>query len=86
MQQEEHDHQADDGEFLDQRTVEAGYSTFDQVAAWTREEIRAVAAEIDLFPDRIIRDQWVEQAEALMARSAAQDDGEASESAPEEDG
>jgi len=70
-----------------ERTLNAmGYSTFDQVAAWTREEIRAVAAEIDLFPDRIIRDRWVEQAEALMARSAAHDDGQASESAPEEDG
>jgi len=71
-----------------ERTLNAmGYSTYDQVAAWTRDDIRAVAAEIDLFPDRIIRDQWVEQAAALGERAAAaaddDDDGVESADSPE---
>jgi predicted flap endonuclease-1-like 5' DNA nuclease len=48
-----------------------GHCTYEQVAAWTRDDIRNVAAEIDLFPDRIVRDQWVEQAAALAAKKKA---------------
>jgi len=44
-----------------------GYTTFASVAGWTRDDIRRVAAEIDLFPDRIVRDCWVEQSAALAA-------------------
>lgn len=59
-----------------ERTLNAmGYTTYEHVAAWSREDIRDIAAEIDLFPDRIIRDQWVEQAAALALRKAALDDG-----------
>ncbi|MFT5531205.1 MAG: putative flap endonuclease-1-like 5' DNA nuclease [Candidatus Poriferisodalaceae bacterium] len=47
-----------------------GYTTYDQIAAWSRDDIREVAAEIDLFPDRIIRDEWIEQAAALATRKA----------------
>ncbi|MGY9071985.1 MAG: hypothetical protein ACKVHU_03445 [Acidimicrobiales bacterium] len=47
-----------------------GYTTYDQIAAWSREDVREVATEIDLFPDRIIRDEWIEQAAALAKRKA----------------
>ena len=50
-----------------------GYTTYEHVAAWSRDDIRDVAAEIDLFPDRIIRDQWVEQAAALAEAKVAPD-------------
>ena len=50
-----------------------GYTTFEHVAAWSREDIRDVAAEIDLFPDRIIRDQWVEQAAALALKKSGEE-------------
>lgn len=48
-----------------------GYSTFSSIAAWSRDDIRRVAAEIDLFPDRIVQDRWVEQAAALAAHADA---------------
>jgi predicted flap endonuclease-1-like 5' DNA nuclease len=66
-------YQADDLKLINgigpvfERTLNSmGHTTYAQVAKWTRDDIRDVAAEIDLFPDRIIRDQWVEQAAALQ--------------------
>lgn len=43
-----------------------GYYHFDQIAAWTPEEIAWVDANIEDFPGRATRDNWVGQAKALM--------------------
>lgn len=67
-----------------ERTLNAmGYTTYTHVAGWTRDDIRDVAAEIDLFPDRIINDQWVEQAAALMKNGPVPEfvDGESDDDA-----
>lgn len=70
-------HQADDLKEINgigpvfERTLNAmGYRTYGQLADWSRDDVRAVAAELDLFADRIVRDRWVEQAAELAARGA----------------
>jgi len=66
-----------------ERTLNSmGFSTFDDVAAWTLDDIRDVAAEIALFPDRIVRDQWVEQAAALIIQKQDPDGGGADQDSP----
>ena len=79
-------HRTDDLKLIDgvgpvfERTLNSmGFSTFEDVAAWTLDDIRDVAAEIALFPDRIVRDQWVEQAAALVIQKQGPDGGEPDE-------
>jgi NADH-quinone oxidoreductase subunit E len=45
-----------------------GIFHFDQIAAWTREEIRWVGTYLS-FPGRIDREEWTVQAKALAAGS-----------------
>ena len=45
-----------------------GISQFSQIAAFTADDIHWVTDHIDAFPDRIVRDKWVEQATELAAR------------------
>ena len=42
-----------------------GFFHFDQVAAWTEEEIAWVDDNLEGFKGRVTRDEWVEQAKAL---------------------
>lgn len=44
-----------------------GYYHFDQIAAWTPEEIAWVDTNIEDFPGRATRDDWVGQAKVLQA-------------------
>jgi len=39
-----------------------GYYTFRDIAGWSSEDIERVAKSIDTFPDRIRRDNWIDQA------------------------
>jgi NADH-quinone oxidoreductase subunit E len=50
----------------EQRLRELGVFHFDQIAGWTREEIRWVGTYLS-FPGRIDREQWVGQAANLAA-------------------
>ena len=50
----------------EQRLRELGIFHFDQIAGWTREEIRWVGTYLS-FPGRIDREQWVGQAANLAA-------------------
>lgn len=47
--------------------AEQGITRFDQIAAWTEEDIARVDATLGRFAGRIERDQWVEQAKLLAA-------------------
>lgn len=47
--------------------AEQGVTRFDQIAAWTEEDVARVDATLGRFSGRIERDQWVEQAKLLAA-------------------
>ena len=44
-----------------------GFYHFDQIAAWTANEVAWVDSNLDGFHGRVSRDDWVRQAKALMA-------------------
>lgn len=46
---------------------ELGFFHFDQVAAWTADEVAWVDANLQGFKGRVSRDNWVEQAKVLAA-------------------
>jgi NADH-quinone oxidoreductase subunit E len=67
------DGQADDlkllkgvGPKLEQTLNELGFFHFDQIAAWTAEQVEWVDSRLK-FKGRIERDGWIEQAKALAA-------------------
>ena len=63
------------GPVNEKRLHELGVFHFDQIAAWTREEIRWVGAYLS-FPGRIDREQWVSQGANLAAGGKGlKDDG-----------
>jgi len=45
-----------------------GICLFSQIAAFTSDDIHWVTDHIDAFPDRIVRDKWVEQAAEFAAQ------------------
>lgn len=49
-----------------------GYYHFDQIAAWTPEEIAWVDTNIEDFPGRATRDDWVGQAKVLLSGGATE--------------
>jgi predicted flap endonuclease-1-like 5' DNA nuclease len=48
-----------------------GVSRFDQIAAWAAKEIGIVDGHLGSFKGRIVRDEWVEQADLLANRKIA---------------
>jgi len=46
---------------------EMGYYHFDQIAAWTAEEVAWVDQNLKGFKGRVSRDNWVEQARQLAS-------------------
>jgi NADH-quinone oxidoreductase subunit E len=58
----------------EQRLRELGIFHFDQIAGWTREEIRWVGTYLS-FPGRIDKEQWVAQAANLAAGGAGLKEG-----------
>ena len=42
-----------------------GVTRFDQIAAWTYDDIARIDAEMGAFRGRIVRDKWIEQAQHL---------------------
>lgn len=52
---------------LEQRLHALGVYTYEQMAGWTGEQVREFSARLS-FKDRILREQWVEQARELQAR------------------
>jgi NADH-quinone oxidoreductase subunit E len=58
-----------------QRLHELGIFHFDQIAQWTRAEIRWVGTYL-AFPGRIDREDWTGQARTLAARNKGRQPGE----------
>jgi NADH-quinone oxidoreductase subunit E len=50
-----------------------GFFHFDQVAAWTADELAWVDANLEGFKGRATRDRWIEQAKILMAGGSVAD-------------
>lgn len=48
-----------------------GVTRFDQIAAWTDEDVARVDAQLGAFKGRVQRDQWIEQASLLAAGDTA---------------
>ncbi len=44
-----------------------GVKRFDQIAAWSPEEVEAVDVYLDKYTGRIVEDRWVDQAKLLAA-------------------
>lgn len=55
---------------LEERLNVLGIHTYAQIAAWSEDHVREFSARL-AFKDRIQREQWVEQARQLAAKSAA---------------
>lgn len=55
------------GPKLEELLHKLGYYHFDQIAAWTPAEVAWVDTNIEDFPGRATRDDWVGQAKTLMA-------------------
>ena len=53
------------GPVLEARLKQLGIYHFRQMAQLTANDVAWVAARINSFPDRIVRDRWVEQARRL---------------------
>lgn len=50
------------GPVLETTLHDLGYRTFAQLAQWNEQDVAYVAKQLNCFPDRIVRDDWVNQA------------------------
>ena len=48
-----------------------GVTRFDQIAAWSEDDVARVDSQLGAFKGRIARDQWIEQARLLAAGDTA---------------
>jgi predicted flap endonuclease-1-like 5' DNA nuclease len=53
------------GPVLERRLHAAGVTTFREIALWTDADIDAIEPKLDTIPDRIRREDWVSQCQAL---------------------
>jgi predicted flap endonuclease-1-like 5' DNA nuclease len=53
------------GAVISGRLVEAGVTSYQQISGWDDAAVEAMAAEIKVSPERIRREEWVDQARAL---------------------
>lgn len=48
-----------------------GITRFDQIAAWSDDDVARIDGQLGAFKGRIVRDQWIEQARLLAAGDTA---------------
>ena len=48
-----------------------GITRYDQIAAWSDDDVARIDAQLGTFKGRITRDQWIEQARLLAAGDRA---------------
>lgn len=48
-----------------------GVTRFDQIAAWSDDDVARIDAQLGAFKGRIVRDQWIEQARLLASGDTA---------------
>jgi predicted flap endonuclease-1-like 5' DNA nuclease len=51
--------------------MQQGVTRFDQIAAWTADDVARIDAHLGAFKGRIERDNWIEQAKLLAAGAIA---------------
>jgi len=56
------------GRAFERALHEAGIRTFDQIAAWSAQDIQQIAKMLKVSPQRILRDGWVQKAQELARR------------------
>jgi large subunit ribosomal protein L21 len=59
------------GAVAETKLKDAGVTTYDQIAAWTPDEVQDIAARLSLQAGRITSDDWVGQARTLVEERAA---------------
>jgi predicted flap endonuclease-1-like 5' DNA nuclease len=52
---------------MEERLRASGVTSVAQVAAWSDDDITAIAPGLKVRPERIRREAWVEQAQAVLA-------------------
>jgi large subunit ribosomal protein L21 len=55
------------GPATQKRLLASGVTSVAQVAAWSDDDIEAIAPSLKVRPERIRREAWVEQAQAVVA-------------------
>ncbi len=58
------------GPVLQRKLRELGYHTFEQIADWTEADIEKICETLPIFPDRIRKEGWVDQARLLQSEEA----------------
>ncbi|MEM1055956.1 MAG: hypothetical protein AAGI52_10555 [Bacteroidota bacterium] len=53
------------GPVIERQLAELGVTTYRQIARFTDDDIERVGRHLDVFPDRVRREKWVDQAAAL---------------------
>ena len=53
------------GPFLEKKLNELGIQTFKQIAQWDIDDISKISDQLEHFPKRVERDNWIEQAKKL---------------------
>jgi predicted flap endonuclease-1-like 5' DNA nuclease len=68
-----HEHQPDDlkripgiGPAFERALHAAGVTTFQQIAAWTVDDVERIAPKIRTAPRRILRETWIERAKEIV--------------------
>ncbi len=59
------------GPAMEERLRASGVTSVAQVAAWSDDDITAIAPSLKVRPERIRREAWVEQAQAVLAGNHA---------------
>jgi predicted flap endonuclease-1-like 5' DNA nuclease len=53
------------GPFIERKLNEIGITTFRQIALFTSDDVARVGEAINFFPDRMVRDNWMDSARAI---------------------
>lgn len=54
------------GDFLARKLNETGVYTFEQIAQWNEADVERITNELSYFPGRILKDDWIGQAQRLV--------------------
>ncbi|MBM4187136.1 MAG: hypothetical protein FJ206_07470 [Gemmatimonadetes bacterium] len=57
------------GPAIERLLGDLGIRSVRQIAAWSEDDVDAVARQLGAFRDRIRRDRWVDQAKAIVAEA-----------------
>lgn len=63
------------GPFIEKKLNDIGVYSFEQIAAWTSEDINTITQQLNYFEGRIQKDDWVGQAKKILADPEAFEKG-----------